>query len=74
MCPGDDAEGGWEVFASLGRERDLVSCYTYVPVCINPAAAVDIKLCQCLGSHGRVSECDRCVDFFLFFWSSNTLH
>ena len=46
------------------RESDLVSCYTYIPVCVNPAAAIDKKHCQHLDSNGHVSECDRCVDFF----------
>lgn len=64
MCPSDDAEVSWEIFASQGRERDLVSCYMYIPVCINPAAAIDKKHCKGLDSNGRVSECDRCVDFF----------
>lgn len=63
MCPGDDAEGDWELFASR-RESDLVSRYTYIPVCVNPAAAIDKKRCQYLDSNGHVSECDRCVDFF----------
>lgn len=58
MCPGDDAEGSWEVFASLGRKRDLMSFYMYVPVCINPSAAIDKKCCQCLDSNGHMSECD----------------
>ena len=41
-----------------------MSWYTGTPVCINPAAAIDKKRCQCLDSNGCVSECDRCVDFF----------
>lgn len=60
----DDAEGDWEVFASKGREWDLVSCLMYIPVCINPAAAIDEKHCQGSDSNGRVSECDGWVDFF----------
>lgn len=64
MCPSDDAEGGWEVFTSWGRERDLVSSSMYISVCTNPAAAIDKKQCQHLDSNGRVSECDRCVEFF----------